>query len=157
MVTARQATNEFVDVHLDAAELAEFIQNFGARGHIESDLQQLYRRVIFNALVGNTDDHMRNHGFIRAPTGWRLAPAYDLNPNPGKRTHALKFDDATDVPDLDVILHTATFYRTDKSTAARLLSQLRAVTGDWRRMAKALKIAASEIAGTEAAFALSRS
>jgi serine/threonine-protein kinase HipA len=52
-----------------------------------ADLEQLFRRVIFNVAVGNRDDHLRNHGFIRELAGWRLSPAYDMNPNPAKSEH----------------------------------------------------------------------
>src|SRR6185437_9070664 len=62
-------------------ELAEFLQTHGAKDHIENDLEQLYRRVAFNVAVGNRDDHLRNHGFLLTAAGWRLAPAFDLNPN----------------------------------------------------------------------------
>ena len=136
-------------------EIAEFIENDGAKGQVERDLEQLFRRVIFNVLVGNTDDHLRNHGFIREPTGWRLAPAYDLNPSPARRTHALRLDDASDIPEIDTVLKTAQLYRLTERAAQRVLDQVLGVTRDWRRRARAARLAASEIAGVEAAFALS--
>ncbi len=136
-------------------EIADFIQNHGARGAVEADLEQLLRRVLFNVLVGNTDDHLRNHGFLRQATGWRLAPAFDLNPNPSKRHHALRFDEASDEPDLDAILRTAEFYRVSGRDAQRILDELRAVTRTWRKRAKAARLPANEIASIEPAFALS--
>lgn len=62
-------------------DLAHFIRTQGDGRHADADLEQLYRRVVFNVAVGNRDDHLRNHGFILASTGWRLAPAFDVNPN----------------------------------------------------------------------------
>ena len=133
-------------------EIAEFIQNHGAQDGIEEDLEQLFRRVLFNVLVGNTDDHLRNHGFIRHPTGWRLAPAYDLNPNPARRSHALRLDDTSDLPDTDRVLATAAHYRLKPPQAKRLLARLRRVTQTWRARARKTKRPASEIGSVETAF-----
>jgi len=135
-------------------ELADFIETQGAKGVVQSDLHQLFRRVLFNVLVGNTDDHLRNHGFIREPSGWRLAPAYDLNPNPARRVHALKLDDASDVPDVETVLSTAELYRLTQKTARRVLDEVYAVTREWRKRAKTGRIAPVEIAAVEAAFSL---
>ncbi len=135
-------------------EIADFIQNHGARGAIESDLEQLLRRVVFNVLVGNTDDHLRNHGFLREPTGWRLAPAYDMNPNPWKRNHALRLDEVSDEPDIHAVLSTAEFYRVTARKAQRILTELRAVTESWRKRAKVARLPANEITLMESAFAV---
>jgi serine/threonine-protein kinase HipA len=61
-------------------EIADAIRQYGASA--EADCAQLWRRVVFNILISNTDDHLRNHGFLYDAGGWRLAPAYDLNPVP---------------------------------------------------------------------------
>lgn len=62
-------------------ELAKFLRSRGDGPHTDADLGQLFRRVAFNVAVGNWDDHLRNHGFVLGATGWRLAPAFDVNPN----------------------------------------------------------------------------
>jgi serine/threonine-protein kinase HipA len=136
-------------------ELAEFISTHGAKGAIDADLEQLFRRVLFNVLVGNTDDHLRNHGFIRETHGWRLAPAYDLNPNPARRVHALRLDETSDSPDLDAVLSTAALYRLSASAARKHLDQLRTVTRQWKALAKAARLPSSEVSGVEGAFELS--
>jgi serine/threonine-protein kinase HipA len=110
--------------------------------------------VLFNVLVGNTDDHLRNHGFIREYSGWRLVPAYDLNPNPARRVHALKLDDASDVPDVDTVLRTAQFYRLTQRAARRALDEVHAATREWKKRARAARIGAGEIAAVEEAFSL---
>lgn len=62
-------------------EIADAIRRFGAEPR--KDVQELWRRIIFSILISNTDDHLRNHGFLYArQMGWRLSPAYDLNPIP---------------------------------------------------------------------------
>ena len=83
-------------------EIAEFLRREGSR--VNEDLRQLWRRIVFNMLVSNTDDHLRNHGFLRDPNGWRLAPAYDLNPMPTDvkpRIHALAIDEFDGTASLD--------------------------------------------------------
>jgi len=79
-------------------DLAQLIADHGAASTIDADLAQLFRRAVFNVLVGNRDDHLRNHGFIRVPSGWRLAPAYDMNPNPFRADHVLTLDGTTRPP-----------------------------------------------------------
>ena len=61
-------------------ELVDFLRQAGADA--PADAAQLWRRMVFNILISNTDDHLRNHGFLREAGGWRLSPAYDLNPMP---------------------------------------------------------------------------
>jgi len=58
----------------------------------EEDWRQLWRRIIFNIAVSNIDDHLRNHGFILTQKGWRLCPAFDLNPSVDKNGLALNID-----------------------------------------------------------------
>ena len=104
--------------------------------------------------IGNTDDHLRNHGFIREPTGWRVAPAYDLSPNPAKRTHALRIDDATDGPDLDVVLSTAELYGLNAKSAGAIVEKIQSVTSQWKARSKRAKLPASEVAVVEESFSL---
>ncbi len=61
--------------------------------------------------MGNRDDHLRNHGFIREPSGWRLSPAFDVNPNLAKVDHSLTFDGKSADPSLKLVKETADFYR----------------------------------------------
>ncbi len=69
--------------HEDASylDIARAIAELGAPAAIEEDLHQLFRRVVFNVMTANRDDHLRNHGFLRTAEGWRLAPAFDVNPS----------------------------------------------------------------------------
>lgn len=71
-------------------DLAEFIQYSGSDN--QSDLHQLWKRIVFNMAISNTDDHLRNHGFILKENGWRLSPAYDINPSVDKEELALNID-----------------------------------------------------------------
>lgn len=117
-------------------DLAQAIEDFGARHHIAEDLHQLFRRVLFNVLVGNRDDHLRNHGFLRTPTGWRLSPAFDVNPNPAKHEHALTLDGKSATPEVERAMATAELYRLRSAQARNLLAEVRAVLSDWKRVAQ---------------------
>lgn len=134
-------------------DLAELIANQGAPGHVEEDLAQLFRQVVFNVLVSNRDDHLRNHGFLRTRAGWRLAPAFDMNPNLDKQEHALALDEASAEPRIDTVLSTAEYYRLSTAQARRVISHVRGVVGGWREMAKAVGLPRAEVQRMEAAFA----
>src|SRR5262249_10553640 len=95
-------------------DLAEFVRTRGARDHIESDLEQLFRRVAFNVAIGNRDDHLRNHGFILNVSGWRLAPAFDLNPNIDCDHHVLNLDESDNRPALATVIETSEWYALSK-------------------------------------------
>ncbi|MBZ8139690.1 HipA domain protein [Rubrivivax gelatinosus] len=117
-------------------DLAEFIMDRGARGHVAEDLAQLFRRLVFNVLVGNRDDHLRNHGFIRTATGWRLAPAFDVNPNPAKAEHALTLDGQSAAPELARVVATAELYRLRAGEAAGIVGKVRSALAGWREAAE---------------------
>ena len=133
-------------------DLAEFISDNGAADHIEGDLAQLFRRVAFNVLVGNRDDHLRNHGFIREPSGWRLSPAYDVNPNLNKTDHALTFDGSSPTPNIELVLSTADLYRLEDVAARDIVAEVRAAVATWKDGAAVLGIPRSEIARMETVF-----
>ena len=81
------------DKNASYLEIAEFIKYSGAENM--EDLHQLWRRIVFNISISNTDDHLRNHGFLLSNKGWRLSPAYDINPSIDKDGLALKSITAT--------------------------------------------------------------
>lgn len=117
-------------------DLAQAIEDFGARHHVGEDLHQLFRRVLFNVLVGNRDDHLRNHGFVRDTTGWRLSPAFDVNPHASKHEHALTLDGRSAEPDVNRVMATAELYRLTKAQAGEMLSEVRRALADWKQVAR---------------------
>lgn len=125
-------------------ELAEFLSTRGVEGHIDADLRELFRRVLFNVATANRDDHLRNHGFIWRPGGWRLAPAYDMNPSTKKDEHVLALDDSSTEPDFDTVLATAELYRLSQADALAELARLRAVISTWEQRAKTLGLSAED-------------
>ena len=133
-------------------ELAEFLHARGAKDHIQSDLEQLFRRVAFNVAIGNRDDHLRNHGFLLSPTGWRLAPAFDLNPNTARADHVLNIDESDNRPSLAAVLETSEWYVGSKDRGRAIVAEVLSETRHWRRAAQALKIARADIELTATAF-----
>ncbi len=134
MFSSAMTLLEFTDGEDGASylDLAEFLSDAGAQGHIDSDLEQLFRRVVFNIRIGNRDDHLRNHGFIREATGWRLAAAYDLNPNPHKEFHSLTIDGRSPEPEIQAALACAELYRITEGRAKEVLAEVDAAIKDWR-------------------------
>ncbi len=117
-------------------ELAQFLSNHGDPAFIGADLAQLFRRVAFNVAVGNRDDHLRNHGFILGKQGWRLAPAFDVNPNLDKDAHVLNIDDVDNRPSLATVAATAEFYRLTPQGAAVIVEEVAQVVDGWEKEAK---------------------
>lgn len=125
-------------------ELAEGLQKQGDAASLETDLHQLYRRIAFFISIGNRDDHLRNHGFLRGRTGWCLAPAFDLNPAPERAEHVLAIDETDARPSLANLRATAPFYRLNERKAARIESAVRAAVATWHDVALTLGIGPRE-------------
>lgn len=133
-------------------ELAEFLSTRGSPRHKADDLRELWTRVVFNILVSNRDDHFRNHGFILDTDGWRLAPAYDVNPNIEKATHTLAIDESDPTPDAGLALTTASYYGLTAKEAVKILKRVQATLATWRTKASALHLPREEIDQLAGAF-----
>jgi serine/threonine-protein kinase HipA len=136
-------------------ELAEFLHQQGAKDHVAPDLEQIFRRVTFNVAVGNRDDHLRNHGFLLTPTGWRLAPAFDVNPSIDKADHVLNLDETDNRPNMATVIDTSEWYDLSKDQGAAVVSEVLSVTRRWRQAATRLGIAMADIELMAGAFASS--
>jgi serine/threonine-protein kinase HipA len=126
-------------------DIAEAITRYGDPHSIDGELEQLYRRVVFNVLVANRDDHLRNHGFLGTGAGWRLSPAFDLNPVPGKAEHALALDAHDAAPDLRAVRQSGEYYRLSLTRVEKVIEEVRAAVTPWRELAKGLGIHRDEI------------
>lgn len=126
-------------------DLVQLLIDNCAPGHVNEDLAQLYRRVIFNVAIGNRDDHLRNHGCLREPNGWRLAPAFDMNPNTYKLEHALTLDGKLAKPNLQAVRDTADFYNLSTAKAANIEKEVMAAVEPWRDQAAKLGLSRTEI------------
>jgi serine/threonine-protein kinase HipA len=120
----------------------------------KEDLEQLWRRMAFNILVSNTDDHLRNHGFILTPLGWRLSPAFDMNPNEMGNGLTLNISENSNELDITLSIETAQLYQLKSQNAGRILNEMRHEISNWRIVAKKFGISNSEIEQTKRAFRL---
>ena len=131
-------------------DIAEFISNYGAK--IEANLHQLWRRIIFNIAISNTDDHLRNHGFILTKDGWILSPAYDLNPSIDKDGLALNIDTDNNVLDFDLAISVGEYFRLNKQQMETIIQEVVEVTTNWKTIANEIGIPRSEQELMEKAF-----
>lgn len=124
-------------------ELAEFIMRNGVA--VAEDLAELWRRIVFNICVSNTDDHLRNHGFLLAPNeGWTLAPAYDMNPNPQGSGLTLNIAGNDNRLDLALAMEVTDLFRLTLSDAQAQMAVIRAAVGRWRQVAARKRISKPE-------------
>ncbi len=122
-------------------ELARVLIDQGVQTDI--DLRELWSRIVFNLLVSNTDDHLRNHGFIMVPgRGWRLSEAYDMNPVPDSQGLKLNISEADNSLDLDLARSVAPYFRVDARTANEIIERSQTVVRQWRKVADGLGISA---------------
>lgn len=133
-------------------DIANLIMKRGAKGHIKRDLEQLFRRLVFNVAISNRDDHLRNHGFILEPTGWRLSPAYDLNPNIDKAGHTLNLDINNNLLEVHELVTTADYYDLTYDQATKITSEVVEIVKSWKAVAKNLGISNGEIEIMQPAF-----
>ena len=133
-------------------ELAEFIQNHGI--NIESNLEQLWRRIVFNIAISNTDDHLRNHGFIITNNGWELSPAYDLNPSIDKDGLSLNIDMDDNALNYDLAKSVGMYFRLDENQMNTILEEVLTAVASWKEMATKIGIPKNEIELMEKAFNL---
>lgn len=131
-------------------DLAQFIVQYGASP--SEDLIELWRRIVFSIAVSNTDDHLRNHGFLLTPRGWTLSSAYDLNPNPQGTGLSLNISMDDNSLDFDLALSVAEYFRLNTTQAKEQLAKIDSIVGKWREIAYELKIPSREIADMAPAF-----
>jgi serine/threonine-protein kinase HipA len=120
-------------------EMARVLMNHGAR--TDADLGELWSRIVFNMLVSNTDDHLRNHGFILVPgKGWRLSEAYDMNPVPDAHGMKLNVSETDNALDLDLAKSVAPYFRVKKEDADGIIADFQAVVAQWAEIASRLQV-----------------
>lgn len=134
-------------------EILDVIRQTGAQPR--QDARELWRRMVFNVLVSNTDDHLRNHGFLWAGQGWRLSPAYDMNPAPphiSPRIHVLALDELDHSSSIDILMSVAVHFGLTAKEAMRIAGEVAASVSTWRAAAGAQKLTPGQIAFMADAF-----
>ena len=132
-------------------DIAAFIKSYGAQP--KRDLIELWKRIVFNMAVSNTDDHLRNHAFIFTKNGWRLSPLYDVNPIPYGDELSLNVDEEDNSINIDLAIQTAVRFgisETDATTYAKDI--LTIVKENWEKRATALGLSRRLIEEMRPAF-----
>ena len=124
-------------------------------GAAPEDLRELFGRVAFTVLVGNVDDHWKNHGFLRVDGTWRLSPLFDVNPTrSGSRVSSRRINERDDASNRDVrlLFEGRDTYRLTKHDAADVLSRVTRAVSSWRQIAQKHNIRNEEIEYRASAF-----
>ena len=138
------------DTGVSYLDLADFLVRNGAQ--VKDDLEQLWRRIMFYICVSNTDDHLRNHGFMLTDRGWKLSPAYDINPVPTAGGLALNISKDDNSQDTDLVLSIAPYFRVGDDRANEIIQEVVSAVRSWPEIAKRLHIPSFEIDLMKGAF-----
>jgi len=131
-------------------DLVDLIERYGAK--VNEDLEELWRRIVFNIWVNNTDDHLRNHGFLLSDQGWSLSPAYDLNAQPWGGGLALNIDENNNACDLDLARSVGQHFRLSKVRQETIINEVMEGVSAWEKSAADLGLKRSEIERMRTAF-----
>jgi serine/threonine-protein kinase HipA len=135
-------------------ELAEFIGRYGGRP--DADIRQLWRRIVFYICISNTDDHLRNHGFLLTEKGWLLSPAFDVNPEPLNKGLTLNISETDNSLNLDLAREVAESFRLNEKEAEAIINKITKAVSQWRSVATSLKISKEEQEAMSGAFMMER-
>jgi len=138
------------DTGISYLELAEFIIRYGAEP--DRDLEELWRRIVFYISIKNSDDHLRNHGFLLTPKGWILSPAYDVNPVSTATGLHLNISEESNALDIDLAQDVAGEFRVNKEAAEKIIYKVTNAVGHWKEEAQRIGLSRSEMGNMERAF-----
>jgi len=136
-------------------ELVDAIRQHGS--DVRGDLRELWRRILFSVLVSNVDDHLRNHGFLydTSEQGWRLSPAYDINPVPvdvKPRILSMMIDDRDNSASFDLVLKVGDYFGLENDEMKMIAGGVAGAVSTWRDEAKRLRMSSEEINRMATAF-----
>ena len=131
-------------------DLADFLVRRGAE--VDRNLEQLWRRIVFSICVSNTDDHLRNHGFMLVETGWVLSPAYDMNPEEDGAGLSLNISRNDNDLDLELAKSVARYFRIKAGRADTIIEEVKSAVRGWSNLARELSFSAREASRMERAF-----
>ena len=132
-------------------DIVSFIKSFGSNP--KEDIIELWKRIVFNIAISNTDDHLRNHGFILDRSGWRLSPLFDINPVPYGNELSLLIDNVNSIISVDIAIEASKYYGLSKDEAKEIaFNILKIVNDNWRKLALKFNISCGEIRIMEPAF-----
>ena len=117
-----------------------------------SELDELWRRIVFSICVSNTDDHLRNHGFLFREGGWILSPAYDMNPVETGSGLRLNISETDNARELDLAIEVAPYFRISEKRTYEIIDKVKASVRQWNPIAEKQGIPRTERDGMSAAF-----
>jgi len=123
-------------------DIAEFIQYAGFQN--KKDLHQLWKRIVFNIAISNTDDHLRNHGFILSENGWIISPAFDINPSVDKNGLALNIDTEDNSLDFNLAKSVGVYFQLTESMMESIITDVKNSVSNWKLIAQEIGITKSE-------------
>ena len=115
-------------------ELAEWISRNSCQ--VQEDLEELWKRIVFNIAISNCDDHLRNHGFLLSEKGWKLSPAYDLNPSYFGSGLSLNIDEHSNALDFGLAADVAPYFGLSATKSAQIITLVKQQVSSWRTWAK---------------------
>jgi serine/threonine-protein kinase HipA len=133
-------------------EIVDFIIQNGAPSKIDQDLEELWRRIVFSVAVSNSDDHLRNHGFLRSEEGWELSPAYDINPNELANGLSLNISRDSNALDFNLVKSVAKEFRVSPKKAVETIELIKNEVSRWKTVADKYGLSRSEQQRMEKAF-----
>lgn len=131
-------------------DLVDVIEKYGV--DVNNELAQLWRRVVFNIAVSNTDDHLRNHGFLLTEKGWKLSPAYDINPSIDKNGLSLNIDLENNDLDIDLAKSVGLYFRLNPKSMQTIIEEVHHFVQQWPKLASEIGITRKEQELMKAAF-----
>ncbi len=153
MLGYQDGANEQIGVSY--LEIVEFLMEHG--GNVDNDLEELWQRIVFNICVSNSDDHLRNHGFILTGNGWVLSPAYDINPIEFATGLSLNISENDNSLNLELAKEVAPYFRLSAKKTNEIINNILSFVKDWRKVADKYDIPKSEQNKMKNAFRLKSS
>ncbi len=150
MTLLKRTDGDHFSTGVSYLELVQFILQNGSQPN--QDLEQLWRRIVFFICISNVDDHLRNHGFMLEPTGWRLSPAYDMNPVETGNGLTLNISETDNAQDLDLAREVSKHFYLKLDHAEKIIQEVVHAVKQWRQEAGAAKISLPEQDRMESAF-----
>jgi serine/threonine-protein kinase HipA len=131
-------------------DIAEFIQYSGSQN--KKDLKQLWKRMVFNIAISNTDDHLRNHGFILTKQGWVVSPAFDINPSIEKDGLSLNIDTDNNALDFELAKSVGEYFQLTDAEMETIIMEVKSAVSQWKAIAQNIGISRAEQEIMAAAF-----
>ena len=132
-------------------DIASFIKSYGASP--KEDLKELWKRMVFNMAVSNTDDHLRNHGFLLTKEGWKISPLYDVNPIEDGEELSLNVTETDNRISMDLAISTAKYYGISEEVAKNIVTDIKTIIiQNWEILAKKYGLTRNEIEKKKPAF-----